>query len=389
MRALLSITSLALVATIGACVFELGDVVVSGATAGGAAAGGAGGTGGGTTSPSHEVVIDITGASVTSSLQDAPVLVALDATRIDYAVMQPQGQDLRFYSADGNTELAHEIERWDPAGTSIVWVRLPLLDANTGGLLMRFGDPNASEGQRATEVWSAYVAVYHMADDLSGGMQIRDSSANAHHGTGANLQAEAGGFVGQAMSFDGSSSSIDVGNTVEFDVAPNGGRTLEVMFRRDTTNIQGMVVMGTRNLCCGGWSLNWLSDEFANIRHDFTTGSCCQGDDATSYVGPLGIPGGGTANTDWKHMVVSMDRAAGSGTIYHQGQSFIAAAMPTSDDGVGGEVRIGVGENGSSHWLGLIDELRVGSRAFGADWVDVQYASLNDTLLSYGPITER
>ena len=50
-------------------------------------------------------------------LIDFPILVMLDATRIDYAATQPNGEDLRFVDADGTTVLSHEIVTWDPAGT--------------------------------------------------------------------------------------------------------------------------------------------------------------------------------------------------------------------------------------------------------------------------------
>jgi hypothetical protein len=61
-------------------------------------------------------------AASTQNLVDFPVLIALDNTRIDYSLTQNQGQDLRFFDADG-TPLAYEIESWNESGTSYVWVR--------------------------------------------------------------------------------------------------------------------------------------------------------------------------------------------------------------------------------------------------------------------------
>ena len=58
------------------------------------------------------------------NLADFAVLIKLDSTRINYALTQNAGQDLRFVDADG-TLLAHEIESWDESGTSYVWVKVP------------------------------------------------------------------------------------------------------------------------------------------------------------------------------------------------------------------------------------------------------------------------
>ncbi len=63
------------------------------------------------------------GATVT----DQVILVQLNSSNIDYSRTQSAGQDLRFIDRDG-TLLDYEIESWDEAGTSRVWVRVPQID---------------------------------------------------------------------------------------------------------------------------------------------------------------------------------------------------------------------------------------------------------------------
>ncbi|MGH7408685.1 MAG: DUF2341 domain-containing protein, partial [Candidatus Methylomirabilales bacterium] len=65
------------------------------------------------------------------NLVNVPVLVVLNSTRIDYSQTQNAGQDLRFTDSDGTTLLAHEIEKWDEAGTSYVWVKVPQIDGSS------------------------------------------------------------------------------------------------------------------------------------------------------------------------------------------------------------------------------------------------------------------
>ena len=45
--------------------------------------------------------------------------------------MEPNGADLRFVDADDSTLLDHEIESWNPGGTSYVWVRVPTIDGSS------------------------------------------------------------------------------------------------------------------------------------------------------------------------------------------------------------------------------------------------------------------
>ena len=65
------------------------------------------------------------------NLTNFAVLVELDSTRINYALTQNAGQDLRFVDGNG-TLLAHEIESWNESGTSYVWVSVPQIDASSG-----------------------------------------------------------------------------------------------------------------------------------------------------------------------------------------------------------------------------------------------------------------
>ena len=75
----------------------------------------------------------VSGYTGSTPLSDFPVLVRLSATSpsgFDYADCAANGSDLRFSDADGNL-IPHEIETWDTAGESLVWVKLPEMDAGT------------------------------------------------------------------------------------------------------------------------------------------------------------------------------------------------------------------------------------------------------------------
>ena len=60
------------------------------------------------------------------------------------------GSDLRVKDAEGNL-LPHEIERWDPSGYSIVWVKLPSISP-AATVTLSWGDSTAAAS--ADSVWA-------------------------------------------------------------------------------------------------------------------------------------------------------------------------------------------------------------------------------------------
>ena len=91
-----------------------------------------------------------------TDLDDFPVLVALDSTRIDYSKVQNAGQDLRFVDSDDSTLLDYEIDVWDESGTSYVWVKVPRIDAgsDTDHIWMYYDNAGASSGEDMFGTWS-------------------------------------------------------------------------------------------------------------------------------------------------------------------------------------------------------------------------------------------
>jgi cysteine-rich repeat protein len=78
----------------------------------------------------YRVPIDVVGAANTF-FANHPVLVILDANRMNLNNAAPDGSDIRFGSDPdpvGGLDLPYWIETWDPAGESRVWVQLPQLD---------------------------------------------------------------------------------------------------------------------------------------------------------------------------------------------------------------------------------------------------------------------
>ena len=180
----------------------------------------------------------------TEDLDDFPVLIVLDPSNINYGLMEPNGADLRFVDADDATLLEHEIESWNPGGTSYVWVRVPRIDglSSTDFIYLYYDKTGAPDVQDPPGVWAAgYLAVWHLDDDPSGAASVLDSTVNAKHGSGSasmNSGNVVAGQIGQATTFDGSADYIRVpsgaGDVLEIN-GPN--LTIESWVRRNGANL--------------------------------------------------------------------------------------------------------------------------------------------------------
>ena len=110
-------------------------------------------------------------AQTVSNLVNFPVLVKLTPARVNnYTGFAPNGADLRFADANG-TPLDYEIEQWNPAGESFIWVRVPLIPAGSSDTTFKavWGNASAADAQNPRGVWShGFVGVYHLNQTPTG-----------------------------------------------------------------------------------------------------------------------------------------------------------------------------------------------------------------------------
>ena len=122
---------------------------------------------------------EVAGYAGAETLADVPVLVRLSSaiSGFDYADFAEGAADLVFCDEAETTVYPHEIDEWNPGGESLVWVRLPVLEAGTA-FKAGWGGPAATAAQTAAAahaVWSDYAGVWHMNE---GSGKAFDSTAN-------------------------------------------------------------------------------------------------------------------------------------------------------------------------------------------------------------------
>ena len=114
-----------------------------------------------------------------STLTDFPVLIRLSAELNEFKYAKcVDGASLRFADSDGNL-IPHEIDTWDPSGTSLVWVKVPSL-TRSAVIKVYYGyrGSGTPPAVTASDVWSnGYVGVWHMGAERDSATQS-DSTAN-------------------------------------------------------------------------------------------------------------------------------------------------------------------------------------------------------------------
>jgi hypothetical protein len=316
---------------------------------------------------------------VASGLVDFPTPVRLEATDIDPGDTAPGGADLRFVDGDGAV-LPHEIEDWNPMGTSLVWVRVRKVEPGTANVLwMYYGNPTAASPAANEEVWPApYAAVWHFA----GG--ARD--ATAHHFDGVDVSVRfALGRIGRAAAFDSAMQE-------HITLARNTG-----------------LVTGAQGVTVSAWvkhsgPVNDGQDIVLGIGTAMTDGHLSRVSVAISpelgFIGEANPDEGAwdvttsaantSANGEWHYLGVVFDLPGKTISLYKDGAllgrpfkgRWAAAAYKSTS---ANRVTIGCEEDGSkSFFNGMIDELRVETTARPASWMAAQARAVAGTLVIVG-----
>ena len=144
------------------------------------------GTGGGGDIWKYRRAITITENSG-STLTDYQIKVVLDTANFDYSHANSDGSDIRFKDSDDTTALSFWIEKWNPSGESIIWVKVPQIPAgSTKTIYMYYGNPSASSASDGD-------ATFIFFDDFEGASldgskwTVTDSNAGSYSVSGGVL----------------------------------------------------------------------------------------------------------------------------------------------------------------------------------------------------------
>ncbi|KKU82931.1 MAG: hypothetical protein UY09_C0001G0005 [Parcubacteria group bacterium GW2011_GWA2_47_8] len=330
--------------------------------------------------------LTINNSASTETLTNFPLLVPLNSSRVTYANTQDAGQDLRFTDANGQL-LDHEIENWNEAGTSNVWVKIPSITAASIGeyIYVYYGNPSAGDAQNAQGVWNSnYKMVQHLPNGTT--LTANDSTSNANHGTlpgGANNPTATTGQINGAAAFASASSQYinSVGAVSSFSFIQNTGVFTNEIWAKLTNNTatqETSYFSNTPTSAEKGFFFVWNN----------TAG--------TKLVEMVIVRGGGVVinsktasnavtDNNWHYIV-----ASGNGTNVF---FYIDGVQQTGTNTIGtlssgdSTRQLNIGRwpytTPAGYFDGSLDEVRISNTARSAEWIEASYKSGVDTMLTY------
>jgi hypothetical protein len=298
-------------------------------------------------------------------VEDFPLLVRLHSDFFDFSQAHPNGDDIRFATADGKP-LAYQIEEWDAkGGTASVWVRVPKITGNSRQeVKLHWGKAEAkseSDGKAVFGPSNGFLSVWHMngaVKDEVGTVTSKDAGTTA-----------AAGVVGSARHFAGEKGVS--GDKVEGYPVGSESHTTEVWFRpaKPNTSVvgwgnehgQGKVVMQHRSP--------------PHIRMDCWFS-------AADITGKSPVPLG-----EWVHVAHTYEK--GETRLYVNGVLDAVSKRRDAPLAVKSPARLFLGGwSGNFDFVGDIDEVRVSNVVRPPDWLKLQYENQKRHQTLVGPVVQ-
>ena len=325
------------------------------------------------------ITIAINNTDQASAFTNQPVLVVLTPSNVNYANFNANGSDLRFVASDNTTLLDHEIETWNPSGTSEIWVRIPSIAASvdTGYFFMYFKNIAAADIQNKTGVWSNYWAVWHFNEDpANAAPQYLDSTSGARNGTGstgANLPTKViAAPIGYAVGLNTTPDFVQISG--DLSVALGGNSTFSAWMR--TTGNGTSAITNTPGLTGIGGTLGKANDiYFCWLKTGGYIG-------LTATTG-LDVVSAFTVNNGaWRH--VSMSRNSGTGAV----KFYINGVLSGSGNSGTGTTttyfdKFGVIAGSNKEFTGDLDEVRIYNSVQTDAQIEADFKYMMNTHLFY------
>ena len=309
-------------------------------------------------------------------LSDFPALV-LFGTNIpgfDYSQLaSPTGGDVRFTDATGTREIPHEIDEWNPSGTSLVWVQVPRLATTNDYIWAYWGNPAATtppEWSTNGAVWvpqpfeglPAYAMVYHLKE---GAFPFLDSTTQ-HSATNGLAPGTTAGVVGTAGAFDGS-DWLDTGTN---DLGDAFTLSAWLNIPPGTVNIQTAWAEQHGGYGSPGFALFVNTYNNSDQIIDLATGNG-NGGGAETKSAAGAFPFGA-----WHQLEAVINRTNGTVNFFVDGSSLGLLNGLVTDFPQTNDLRLGIFDDGNFGVHGGVDEARIQEGNSSANWIWADYMTM-------------
>lgn len=316
--------------------------------------------------------LTLNGATLTGDVTNIPVAVRINSTNCpNFTGSQA---DLRFVDASGNT-LPLEVEKWNVSGTSVVWVLVPNIAANGSTTLEMCwgatGVSSISDGEAVFETANGFAGVWHLNESANAG-EVIDATSNNNDCEGdamENVTQGGDAVFGPGAEFDGDGYINISDNPAMYSDAD---MTASIWFKNTGTDGGILYKRGTSSPVWEAWGLYVMSSR-GNLEYVYATA-----DGETGWY-----DGSGQAGSNWFH--VALVREGGNLYAYEGGsRSTLESGLTEATYDAWGEICIGSQADNEEFFTGLLDEVRVSTVARSANFIAVEVANGEGTLITYG-----
>ena len=341
----------------------------------------------------YKAKITFAGYNRGETLANFPALVRFGTNFCGFTYGQlasPTGGDLRFTDAGGINQIPHEIDEWNPAGTSSVWVQVPALGKTNDAVWAYWGNPAATtpltwstDGTVWLPLGSAtpYEVVYHLKESA---LPFQDSTQQSPASNGV-APVPMPGIVGTGGYFNGSAWLDEGSNNL------GDSFTLSAWIDLDPADPTGYP-----NAIQPLWANQHGGFGAAGFAFDVNTYQHYDGIiDVTSGIGggtgsEAKTTAGAVSYSQWHLLTAGLSQTNGSLALYVDGNpvSVTSGFLQTGFTNLA-DVNLGRFTDGSFGMHGTMDEARIRSGISSPNWVWADYMTVaqNASLESYSCVT--
>jgi hypothetical protein len=327
---------------------------------------------------SSHLRIQFTGYNRPETLTNFPVLVRLSPNLSGFSYSQfasPAGGDLRFADASGTRALAYEIEQWNPAGESAVWVQVPQLAGTNDFIMAYWGNPadtNPMDSNTNGAVWKGpfsakpeFDLVWHLNQT---NFPFLDSTLQFPALTGV-APSSVPGIVGSGIAYNGSTTYLDAG---EIDLTNSFTLSLWVNISPTEPNIQTIWASKPGSGTANGFAMNVNNFNTTDGALRFITGNGSSSMAATTSLGAVG-------SNRWHMVAASVDTTANKARLFVDGNDLTGANTILSSFARTNNVRLGSAIDNFFTFLGSMDEARIEDGTRSTNWIWASYMTVGAT----------
>jgi len=342
-----------------------------------------------TSSYSSSLKITFSGYNKGGTLTNFPVLVRLSTNISGFSYGQfasSSGADLEFASGTNNQALPYEIEQWNPAGESLVWVQVPLISSTNNFITAYWGNPAQNQPAASNTngaVWKGPFSVTPEFDLVwhlnQGTFPFTDSTLQFPSTNGGTGETAGTGIVGAGLGFDGNAAFLNAGNinlsnsftiSVWVNISPTIGNIMTIWASKPGSGTADGFAMNVNNFNTTDGALRFIT-----------------GNGATTA--PVTSPAGSVGFGQWHLVTATVDTTANNARVYVDGTDVTSGKTNIlADFSKTNNVILGVAADGAFDFKGTMDEARVEQGTRSPNWIWASWATVatNSSFANYSAV---